>query len=112
MKKLILSCSALLLLLAVVVWAADNATTVKGWVTDAKCGVKGAHAGAEECARKCISQGEKTVVVTDNDKQVLYVDNPDALKEHIGHHVAVQGTVEGNKLHVNSAEMAEAETQK
>ena len=33
------------------------------------------------------------VVVTDKDKKVLTVDNPDALKDHMGHHVAVNGDV-------------------
>jgi hypothetical protein len=106
MRKLITSAFALLLLATTLAWAADPSTTVKGWVVDDKCGAKSAHDGSEQCARKCISEGAKMVVVTDGDKQMLYVDNPDALKDDIGHHVAIQGTVEGNKLHVNQAEVA------
>jgi hypothetical protein len=79
--------------------------TVNGWVTDAKCGVKGAHAGAEKCAKKCLEKGEKMVVVTDADQKVLMVDNPDALKDHVGHHVAVTGTISGESIHVASAQM-------
>lgn len=105
MKKVV-SCSLLLLLLvALAAFASDNATTVNGWVVDEKCGVKGAHAGGEECAKKCVEKGEKIVVVTDQDKQVLSVDNPTALTDHLGHHVSIQGTLNGDKLHVNSAEM-------
>ena len=107
MRKLFATAFALLLLATTLAWAAD--TTVKGWVVDDKCGAKSAHAGSEECARKCISEGAKMVVVTDGDKQMLYVDNPDSLKSKIGHHVAIQGTVEGNKLHVNQAELAAPE---
>jgi len=73
--------------------------------TDSKCGVKGAHAGAEECTKKCLAAGASIVVVTDGDQKVLKVDNPDALKGHEGHHVAVTGHVDGDKIHVDSTKM-------
>ena len=79
--------------------------TVNGWVTDAKCGAKGAAAGKEECARKCIEKGEKMVVVTDADQKVLTVENPDALKDHIGHHVAITGHTTADSIHVESVKM-------
>ena len=34
------------------------------------------------------------VIVTDKDQKVLTVDNPDALKGHEGHHIAVTGHCE------------------
>jgi hypothetical protein len=83
----------------------DKAPTVKGWVSDAKCGAKGANAGAEGCTKKCLAAGEKMVVVTDGDQKVLSVDNPDALKGHEGHHVAVSGQVTGDSIHVTSVKM-------
>ena len=85
--------------------AAADSTTVNGWVTDSKCGAKGANAKAEECTKKCLAAGAKMVGVTDKDQKVLTVDNPDALKGHEGHHVAVTGTVEGDSIHVDSAKM-------
>jgi hypothetical protein len=110
MKKLLLICLALCLVFGYVAIASagsdkGKSETVNGWVTDAKCGVKGAHAGAEECAKKCLAAGAKMVVVTDTDQKVLTVDNPDALKGHEGHHVAVTGTVSGESIHVDSAKM-------
>jgi hypothetical protein len=45
------------------------------------------------------------VIVTDKDQKVLLVDNPDALTEHAGHHVAVTGTVSGDSIHVDSVKM-------
>jgi hypothetical protein len=45
------------------------------------------------------------VVVTDKDQRVLAVDNPEALKEHYGHHVAVTGHIDGDKIHVDSVKM-------
>jgi hypothetical protein len=44
-------------------------------------------------------------VVTDGDQKVLNVENPDALKGHEGHHVAVTGHVSGDSIHVMSLKM-------
>jgi len=106
MRKLLLLllAVALILLVASVSFASD-AQTVNGWVSDSKCGVKGANAGAEACTKKCIAAGAKPVVVTDKDQKVLTVDNPDSLKEHYGHHVAVTGHVKGDTIHVDSVAM-------
>lgn len=95
---------SLVLMVASVSFAADT-ETVNGWVSDSKCGVKGAHEGAAECTKKCIEGGASMVVVTDKDQKVLTVENPDALKGHEGHHIAVTGHVNGDKLHVESAKM-------
>jgi hypothetical protein len=101
---------SLLFCLAIVSAAKDKgakASTVKGWVTDAKCGAKSANAKGEECTKKCLASGEKMVFVTDRDHKVLTVDNPDALKDHAGHHVAVKGQVDSSAgtIHVDSASM-------
>jgi len=106
MRKLLL----ILLVLCVtfmmvgVSFAAD-ASTVNGYVSDSKCGAKGANAGAAECTKKCLQAGAKMVVVTDGDQKVLTVDNPDKLTGHEGHHVAVTGTVKGESIHVDSGKM-------
>ena len=106
MRKLLLLllAVALVLLVASVSFASD-AQTVNGWVSDSKCGVKGANAGAEACTKKCIAAGASPVVVTDKDQKVLTVDNPDALKDHYGHHVAVTGHIKGDTIHVDSVTM-------
>ncbi|HMH06576.1 MAG TPA: hypothetical protein VK513_17890 [Terriglobales bacterium] len=109
MKKLLAICivfSVLFLLVAVV--AADDmgkTTTVNGFVSDSKCGAKGANAGAAACTKKCIEGGASAVVVTDGDNKVLTVDNAEALKGHEGHHVAVTGHVKGESIHVESVKM-------
>jgi uncharacterized protein (AIM24 family) len=103
---LLLLAGALILMVASVSFAGD-AQTVNGWVSDSKCGVKGANAGAEACTKKCIAAGASAVVVTDTDQKVLAVDNPDALKGHEGDHVAVTGHVDGDKIHVDSVKMLE-----
>jgi len=104
MKRLLLVFLSLLFVLATFAWAADS-STVNGWISDSKCGVKGANAAAAECTKKCLAAGAKMVVVTDSDQKVLMVDNPDALKGHEGHHVAVTGKVMGDSIHVDSVKM-------
>jgi len=106
MKKLLLGCLALSLLLSVasLVWAAGS-TTVNGYVSDSMCGAKGAKDAHADCMNKCVAKGAKYVIVTDSDHKVLTVDNPDALKGHEGHHVAVTGQVSGSSIHVESTSM-------
>jgi hypothetical protein len=101
---LLLLAAALVVMVASVSFAADT-ETVNGWISDAKCAAKGANASAEACTKKCIAAGEKPVVVTDKDQKVLMVENPDTLKDHYGHHVAVTGHVTGDKIHVESVKM-------
>jgi hypothetical protein len=106
MKKLgvLTVLASFVIALAMVASAADS-ETVNGWIADSKCGAKGANASAEACTKKCLAAGAKMVVVTDKDQKVLTVDNPDALKGHEGHHVAVTGHVMGDSIHVESAKM-------
>ncbi len=101
---LLLLAGALILMVASVSFASDT-QTVNGWISDSKCGVKGANAGAAACTKKCIEGGASAVVVTDKDQKVLAVENPDAVKGHEGHHVAVTGHVDGDKIHVDSLTM-------
>jgi len=108
MKKLLVICLALCFVCALSAAAFDDMkqpTTVNGWVTDDKCGAKGANASAEACTKKCLGAGAKMVVVSDKDQKVYTVDNPDALKGHEGHHVAVTGHIMGDNIHVESAKM-------
>jgi hypothetical protein len=110
MKKLLLMCVvlSLLFLLVAVVTASqdmDKGQTVNGWVSDAKCGAKGANAKAAACTKKCIAAGEKPVLVSDSDQKVLNIENPDAVKGHEGHHVAVTGHVTGDSIHVMEVKM-------
>ena len=108
MRKVVLICVAFCFLLALSALAFDDmgkSTTVNGWVSDDKCGAKGANASAEACTKKCLAAGAKYVIVTDKDQKVLTVDNPDALKGHEGHHIAATGVVKGDSIHVDSMKM-------
>jgi hypothetical protein len=106
MKKVLMSCAAVsvLFFMVAVALAADK-STVNGYVTDSMCGAKGANASHAACMTKCLGKGAKAVIVTDGDQKIVNVDNPDALKGHEGHHVAVTGAVTGDSIHVDSVKM-------
>ena len=108
MRKVLVLCLAICFVFALTAMAFDDmgkSATINGWVSDDKCGAKGANDKAEACTKKCLDKGAKMVIVTDKDQKVLMVDNPDALQAHIGHHVAVTGEVKGDNIHVDSAKM-------
>ena len=96
---------ALVLMIASVSFAAYT-QTVNGWISDSKCGAKGANAAHAACAKKCIDMGEKPVLVTDKDQKVVGIDNPDAVKGHEGQHVQVSGTMDDKgMIHVAKLSM-------
>jgi hypothetical protein len=106
MKRLLLVCLAVSLLLFMVGLAvAADSSTVNGTVSDSMCGAKGASANHTACMTKCLGKGAKAVIVTDVDQKVLTVENPEVLKGHESHHVAVTGHVTGDSIHVESVKM-------
>ena len=108
MRKVLVILLAVTFLFALSALAFDDmgkSMTVNGWVSDDKCGAKGANDKAEACTKKCLAAGAKMVIVTDKDQKVLMVENPDALKGHEGHHIAVTGHVMGDSIHVETAKM-------
>ena len=108
MRRIVTFCSVLFLTLMMSGLASADSNTakekwIKGWVSDSKCGVKGARAGHEACGKKCLAAGEHVVFVTEHDKKVLNVDNEDTLKDLMGHRVSVKGTVDqaAGTIHVD-----------
>jgi type 1 fimbria pilin len=107
MKKVLISFAAVsvMFLMIAVASAADKTTTVNGYVSDSNCGAKGANASHAACMTKCLGKGAKAVIVTDSDQKVVTVDNPDVLKGHEGHHVAVTGELTGDSIHIENVKM-------
>src|SRR5437879_6293975 len=87
-----------------------SADTMSGWISDDHCGAKGAKAGHEGCAKGCVGKGGKAVFVSDKDGSILVVSNQDAVKDHLGHHVTVTGTVDADakSINVDRVSMGEA----
>ena len=99
MKKL-----ALVSLFAVGAFAA----TWSGTIVDEKCGAK--HADASEASMKCVNscvKGGSAAVLATGDK-ILKFSNPDAVKEHYGHKVTINGKLDKktNMIMVKSVKMA------
>ncbi|HZD96516.1 MAG TPA: hypothetical protein VE133_19805 [Candidatus Sulfotelmatobacter sp.] len=90
--------------------AKPKATKINGWVSNEKCGVK--DIDNADCTKKCVEGGSKLVVVSEKDKSVVNVDNPDALKGHEGHHVRITGKLDNGTLHVDKVDMLKQSTAK
>ena len=109
MKARLAAMTTIALFLGALAWAGEGSWT--GYISDSKCGVKGAKESAAECTRKCVQQGAKYVFVDDRDKKIYVVDDQEKVASHAGHHVVVKGTVEGDTLKLSSIDMASAQSQ-
>lgn len=101
MKRIALMLAGLLL---VAVWAAASPATTSwnGWISDSKCAAKGANAEHAKCAKGCLGNGEKPVLVTDEGQKVIPIENPAAVTSVVGQHVKVTGTLTANgAVHVD-----------
>ena len=80
--------------------ASAFADTWKGFVTDNMCSAKHKADNKEniECAKRCLKGGEPAVFVADG--KVYKIDNPDAIKGHIGTTITVDGKLTGDSIHI------------
>ena len=89
--------------------AAASEGSWTGYISDSKCGVKGAKEGQAECTAKCVNdKGAKYVFVNDADKKIYAIDDQAKVAAHAGHHVTVKGDVSGETLKLESIDMAPA----
>jgi hypothetical protein len=86
---------------------AAGSTKINGWISDSMCGAKHTGSGAA-CVKKCIDGGMQPVFVSEKDKAVWKIDNPDAVKQYYGSHVAVSATVDKSAMSVHIDSIAEA----
>ena len=109
MKKALIALAAVAVLaLLVPAFAAADAGSWTGWVTDDHCAAKGANAEHAACAKKCLDNGGKLVFYNSADEKIYGLDNQKLAEEHIGHEVVVKGTAEGSSIKVESIEKAPA----
>ncbi|UWZ82977.1 hypothetical protein [Occallatibacter riparius] len=87
--------------------SAADSSSMNGWISDSMCGAKHAGSGAA-CVKKCVEGGMQPVFVSEKDKSVLTIDNPDTVKEYYGSKVTVKGTVggDGKSVHIDSVTAA------
>lgn len=107
MLKRALLCSAAILFAAGIGMAAPKKAPGKtisrtGWITDSRCGAKGASASHLECLKKCIAAGEKYVLYDPYNKKIYQLDPQSSAAEHPAQRVHVTGRLEGDTIHVVS----------
>ena len=121
MLKRILMCGAMALLAASVGLAQYQSgqskpkssskarTAWAGWITDSECGAKGANDKHADCAKKCVeTKGAKYVLYDPASKKTYNLDNQTEAAEHSAHHVNVEGSIDGDTIHVTSISMVPA----
>ena len=89
------------LVLSLAAFAAPKSAKMTGWVSDSMCGAKGASAAHKDCAEKCAKGGEALVFVDDKDHKVMKIANQDAVKDHAGEHVTIEGSEKDGALQVD-----------
>src|SRR6266849_3756395 len=107
-KRLLFCVVALVVAAGMTLVAADKAKTGAwtGWITDSKCGAKGAAETHAACAKKCADAGAKHSFYNPEDKNVYNLAPQDKVASHACHHVTVKGTVEGDTITITSIDMA------
>ena len=74
-----------------------------GYISDSKCGAKGAKDAHADCAVSCVKGGASPVFVTDG--KVYKVDDTSKVAEHVGHKVTIKGDLKGDTVHVEEVKM-------
>jgi len=102
MKRILTLCIALGFMASAAAFAADS-TKINGWISDSMCAAKHAGTGAA-CVKKCIEGGSALVFVDEAKKDVWAIDNPDAVKDAYGKHVAITATADkaAKSVHVTA----------
>ena len=81
--------------------------SLTGWVSDEHCGAQHTKPGGAGCIRKCIKGGadvghpewkpQRMVFVSEADKKVWVVENPETLKGREGQKVKIRGRIDARK---------------
>jgi hypothetical protein len=74
-----------------------------GYISDSKCGAKGAKDAHADCAKGCVKGGAAPVFVTDG--KVYKIDDASKVADHIGHKVTITGELKGDTVQIESVKM-------
>lgn len=82
----------------------EKKATLSGWISDENCGALHTKPGREDCVRKCRRGGasvghpewlpQRLVLVSDSDKKIWIVENPESLDGREGRHVEVRAILD------------------
>lgn len=103
MKKALQLC--VVLSLAFLLMSAAASQTIVGYISCSACGAKGAADSHADCMAKCLAKGAEIILVTDDTKQIIRIDNPDAVSGHHAHRVALYGYFKDSGFYVISVRM-------
>jgi hypothetical protein len=86
-------------LFAMTSWGAE----MTGYISDSKCGAKGADDSHADCAVKCVKGGATPVFVSEG--KVYKISDPAKVQDHVGHKVTITGEVKGDTVDVQEVKM-------
>jgi hypothetical protein len=89
-------------------------TELRGWLSDEGCAGERAHSGLytgtnPDCAKKCVHEGKKVVLVDPDHKRLLTIVNPDTAMDRVGDYVAISGNLNepAKTLRIDSLKLLE-----
>lgn len=87
---------------------------LRGWLSDEGCAGGRASSGVytgtnPDCAKRCVREGKKMVLVDPDHKRLLTIENPDAATERVGDYVEISGEVDdqAKTLRIDSMKLLE-----
>jgi hypothetical protein len=90
---------------ALLLLSAGGSQTIYGYISCSACGAKGAADSHAECMEKCLAKGAEIVLVADDTKKIIRIDNPDAVSGHHAQHVALYGYFKDSGFYIISVRM-------
>jgi hypothetical protein len=93
---------------------AGGKSVVRGWLSDESCAGGRASSGTytgtnPDCAKKCVHEGKKIVLVDPDHKRLLTIANQDAAVERVGDYVEINGELDeqARSLRIDSVKLLE-----
>lgn len=94
--------------------AGGHSSVVRGWLSDEGCASGRASSGTytgtnPDCAKKCVRDGKRIVLVDPDHKRLLTIVNQDAAIERVGDYVEISGDLDehARTLHIESLKLIE-----
>jgi hypothetical protein len=103
MKKALQIC--VVLALAFLLISAAGSQTIYGFISCSACAAKGATNSHADCMEKCLAKGAEIVLVAEDSKKIIRIDNPDAVSGHHAQRVALYGYFKDSGFYVISVRM-------
>lgn len=89
-------------------------TQLRGWLSDEGCAGGRASGGLytgtnPDCAKRCVREGKKIVLVDPEHKRLLTIENPDAAVARVGDYVEISGDLNerAKTLRIDSLKLLE-----